>query len=371
MPRITFTRDQIITVIVFNLFRYEKLSELFDPEWVKREITELQEQEWQALLDWVEKGEEPDERARGVHSFLSWALLPSPNPLLNSLENTLKTLDWANVRNCDKKAKSLTQKGGSAFWDTLSEIYLARHLMRLGAKQICFDPEEDPDKKGPDLSFIVGGRLCFAEVHTTQAAEVDPIQRAVRKWQKKKEQLKGRDHDAVLIFAECINEMGFRSQLLHLDRSQMSPLVETKSPEEQLARLFQEGGHCVAIFNIDPMTGFLDSIRWYWREDMQPWAKDQKPFKNYPRGQTVLGKVDPSISPIRVCSAALDTILDLYDDEAVSLSEAVAAVSGSPLISSFLTLEQFLRLAEERGIPYFRVTETELQSEVDRLRRYG
>lgn len=344
---------------------FPELQKIFNQRWLKQHIGNLSKQQTAQLQEW-EQCKHIDVNEQSPHLLLFWALLPlDPNPFLKALNDTIVFLRYANVRGLDKKVMALKSK--KDFWQTLSEIYFAAHLLRAGASVTEFDPPSAGEFKG-DLAFSINCWEGVVEIHTvippkTEPTErqieaiIDPLQITLKKWSKKRRQL-APYVQKLRIFAESVNLMGVGAQLPFVDRDLFA------LPKEVCQQAFDKGLDAVALFAIDQTSGLLWAIRWYWRPDLSESIRQFLAFRDYPKVATMHERADwreiPEINiGVPTKHFFLATVLDYFEDGLLTPDEAVEALKDFFLGKLHLTLEQFLRIAHKYGIPYFRMTEEE------------
>jgi hypothetical protein len=291
--------------------------------------------------------------------------------MLRALNDAIAYLRCMGVRHLGRKIAAL--KAREEFWQTLSEIYLATHFQRAGASVKEFDPLTS-DGHRADFAFTLDDWSGIVEVHTVTPKEIkptgilDPLEEALQDWRKKKRQLASNNPTTLRLFAQSVNLMEAEAQLLFLERD-LFALPEAQTICQQA---FEQGLDAIALFAHDPPSGLIWAIRWHWRPD-RAGLPDQFPaFRDYPKRATMLERAVlklPNLSvPIRDFFQA--TLLDYYEDDLLSPLDAVEAFNSHWLYKSSLTVEQFLHLAYEHGIPYFRMTEEDWRAEAEAMRRW-
>jgi hypothetical protein len=350
---------------------FPELQKIFDRRWLKTHVDGLSERQLTELCRWKEESIFPTDE-KSPHLLLFWALLPlEPNPMLRALNDAIAYLRCMGVRHLGRKIAAL--KAREEFWQTLSEIYLATHFQRAGASVKEFDPLTS-DGHRADFAFTLDDWSGIVEVHTVTPKEIkptgilDPLEEALQDWRKKKRQLASNNPTTLRLFAQSVNLMEAEAQLLFLERD-LFALPEAQTICQQA---FEQGLDAIALFAHDPPSGLIWAIRWHWRPD-RAGLPDQFPaFRDYPKRATMLERAVlklPNLSvPIRDFFQA--TLLDYYEDDLLSPLDAVEAFNSHWLYKSSLTVEQFLHLAYEHGIPYFRMTEEDWRAEAEAMRRW-
>jgi hypothetical protein len=135
---------------------------------------------------------------------------------------------------------------------------------------------------------------------------------------------------------------------------------------------FEQGLDALALFAIDHRSGLIWAIRWHWRPDRAKLPDQFPAFRDYPKRATMLERAVSKIPnfPVPILDLFQATLLDYYEDDLLNPSEAVEAFNSHWLYKSSLTVEQFLHLAYEHGIPYFRMTEEDWRAEAEAMRRW-
>ena len=371
MTQNDFTKREVRQRVERALAHFPELQKIFDRRWLKTHVDGLSERQLTMLRRWAEEGIFPTNQ-RCPHLLLLWALLPlKPNPMLRALNDAIAYLRCMGVRHLDRKIAAL--KSPNNFWQTLSEIYLATHFQRAGASVKEFDPPTS-DGHQADFAFTLDDWSGIVEVHTVMPKEIkptgilDPLEEALQDWRKKKRQLASNNPTTLRLFAQSVNLMEAEAQLLFLERD-LFALPEAQTICQQA---FEQGLDAIALFAHDPPSGLIWAIRWHWRPD-RAGLPDQFPaFRDYPKRATMLERAVlklPNLSvPIRDFFQA--TLLDYYEDDLLSPLDAVEAFNSHWLYKSSLTVEQFLHLAYEHGIPYFRMTEEDWRAEAEAMRRW-
>ena len=233
--------------------------------------------------------------------LLQWALLPtSPNPALKALDENLSLLRKAGVKGLDDKLNDL--KTDHLFWSTLSELYLAAHFQRLGAKVTEFNPTTKERSKA-DFHFKVKVRgECWqgiVEVHTfypPMQEEVsakgkspfkplgqiqDPVRLAWKRLRKKVRQLPPSKPQLrqLHILAEAINLFPVEAQI---------PLFVNRSlfcfPEVgEVLKAARGKVDAIVLFAINPLFKLLFYIRWLWLPGSEDLAQAHHLFRDYPQ----------------------------------------------------------------------------------------
>jgi hypothetical protein len=365
------TREEVRQRVERALAPFPELRKIFDRRWLKTHVDGLSERQLTELCRWKEESIFPTDE-KSPHLLLFWALLPlEPNPMLRALNDAIAYLRCMGVRHLGRKIAAL--KAREEFWQTLSEIYLATHFQRAGASVKEFDPLTS-DGHRADFAFTLDDWSGIVEVHTVTPKEIkptgilDPLEEALQDWRKKKRQLASNNPTTLRLFAQSVNLMEAEAQLLFLERD-LFALPEAQTICQQA---FEQGLDAIALFALDPPSGLIWAIRWHWRPD-RAGLPDQFPaFRDYPKRATMLERAVlklPNLSvPIRDFFQA--TLLDYYEDDLLSPLDAVEAFNSHWLYKSSLTVEQFLHLAYEHGIPYFRMTEEDWRAEAEAMRRW-
>jgi hypothetical protein len=368
------TREEVRQRVERALAPFPELQKIFDRRWLKTHVDGLSERQLTMLRRWAEEGIFPTNQ-RCPHLLLLWALLPlEPNPMLRALNDAIAYLRCMGVRHLDRKIAAL--KSPKDFWQTLSEIYLATHFQRAGASVKEFDPPTS-DGHQADFAFTLDDWSGVVEVHTVTPKEtepterligeiLDPLEKAVRDWRKKKGQLASKKPTNLRLFAQSVNLMEAEAQLLFLARD----LFALLGAQTICQQAFEQGLDAIALFAIDHPSGLIWAIRWHWRPD-RAGLPDQFPaFRDYPKRATMLERAVLKIPnfPVPILDLFQATLLDYYEDVLLSPSEAVEAFNSHWLYKSHLTFEEFLHLAYEHGIPYFRMTEEEWRAEAEAMR---
>jgi hypothetical protein len=369
-----FTKEEVRQRVERALAPFPELQKIFDRRWLKTHVDGLSERQLTMLRRWAEEGIFPTNQ-RCPHLLLLWALLPlKPNPMLRALNDAIAYLRCMGVRHLDRKIAAL--KSPKNFWQTLSEIYLATHFQRAGASVKEFDPPTS-DGHQADFAFTLDDWSGIVEVHTVTPKEtepterligeiLDPLEKAVRDWRKKKGQLASNKPTNLRLFAQSVNLMKAEAQLPFLERDFFAlPKAQTICQQA-----FEQGLDALALFAIDHPSGLIWAIRWHWRPD-RAGLPDQFPaFRDYPKRATMLERAVLKIPnlPIPILDLFQATLLDYYEDDLLNPSEAVEAFNSHWLYKLPLTVEQFLHLAYKQGIPYFRMTEEEWRAEAEAMR---
>jgi hypothetical protein len=338
------------------------------------------------LRRWAEEGIFPTNQ-RCPHLLLLWALLPlEPNPMLRALHDAIAYLRCMGVRHLDRKIEAL--KSPNNFWQTLSEIYLATHFQRAGASVKEFDlPTSDGHRA--DFAFTLDDWSGVVEVHTVTPKEtklterligeiLDPLEKAVRDWRKKKGQLASDKPTTLRLFAQSVNLMKAEAQLPFLERD----LFALPKAQTICQQAFEQGLDAIALFAIDPPSGLIWAIRWHWHPDRAELPDQFPAFRDYPKRATMKFPRDATAASTATDEEAytasefiqvpivlpfMETLLDYYEDGLVSLGEALEALQCHPECLSSL----FLHYAyTKRQIPYFRMTEEEWRAEAEAMRRW-
>ena len=376
MTKIGFTEEEVRQRVERALAPFPELRRIFDQRWLKTYVDGLSERQLTMLRQWTEEGIFPTDK-RCPHLLLFWALLPlEPNPLFRAINDAIAYLRCMGVGRLDKKVEAL--KSPKEFWQTLSEIYLATHFLRAGASVKEFDPPTS-DGHRADFAFTLDGWSGIVEVHTVTPKEtepmerfigeiIDPLEKALQDWRKKKGQLASDKPTTLRIFAQSVNLMKAEAQLPFVERDFFAlPKAQTICQ-----RAFEQGLDAIALFAIDPPSGLIWAIRWHWRPDRAELPDLFPAFRDYPKRTTMLKRAVwkiPSL-PVPIREFFQATLLDYYEDDLLNPSEAVEAFNSHLLYKSNLTVEQFLHLAYEHGIPYFRMTEDEWRAEAEVMERW-
>lgn len=371
------TKEEVRQRVERALAPFPELQKIFDRRWLKTHVDGLSERQLTEICRWKEESAFPTDE-KSPHLLLFWALLPlEPNPMLRALNDAIAYLRCMGVRHLDRKIAAL--KAREAFWQTLSEIYLATHFQRAGASVKEFDPPTS-DGHRADFAFTLDDWSGIVEVHTVTPKEpkpteekliteiLDPLEKAVQDWRKKKGQLASNEPTTLRLFAQSVNLMETEAQLPFLKRD-LFALPEAQTICQQA---FEQGLDAIALFAIDHLSGLIWAIRWHWRPD-RAGLPDQFPaFRDYPKRATMQERAVWKLPnfPVPISDPFQATLLDYYEDDLLSSLDAVEAFNSHRLYKSSLTVEQFLHLAYEHGIPYFRMTEEEWRAEAEVIRRW-
>ena len=386
MTKTGFTREEVLQRVERALAPFPELQKIFDERWLKTHVNGLSERQLTMLRQWTEEGIFPTDK-RCPHLLLFWALLPlEPNPMLHALNDAIAYLRCIGVKRLDGKIAAL--KSPKEFWQTLSEIYLATHFQRAGASVKEFDPPTHGDHQA-DFAFTLDDWSGIVEVHTVTPKEtepterligeiLDPLEKAVQDWRKKKGQPTSNKPTTLRLFAQSVNLMKAEAQLPFLDRD----LFALPRAQTICQQAFERGLDAVALFAIDPPSGLIRAIRWHWRPDRAK-LHDQFPaFRDYPKRATMTFPRDATaagtamdeeayttseVIQVPIVLPFMETLLDYYEDGLVSLGEALKALQCHPECLSSL----FLHYAyAQRQIPYFRMTEEEWRAEAEIVRHW-
>jgi hypothetical protein len=227
------------------------------------------------------------------------------------------------------------------------------------------------------------------EVHTVTPKEtklterligeiLDPLEKAVRDWRKKKGQLASDKPTTLRLFAQSVNLMKAEAQLPFLERD----LFALPKAQTICQQAFEQGLDAIALFAIDPPSGLIWAIRWHWHPDRAELPDQFPAFRDYPKRATMKFPRDATAASTATDEEAytasefiqvpivlpfMETLLDYYEDGLVSLGEALEALQCHPECLSSL----FLHYAyTKRQIPYFRMTEEEWRAEAEAMRRW-